>query len=68
MPGEKREGACLACFLVHTPEPDFRFETFRNWQSEFLSVASIVILSIFLRRKGSPESKPVDAAQMETGK
>nr|WP_295926788.1 DUF6766 family protein [uncultured Dyadobacter sp.] len=49
-------------------EPDFWFETFQNWQSEFLSVASIVILSIFLRQKGSPESKPVDAAHMETGK
>jgi hypothetical protein len=49
-------------------EPAFWFETFQNWQSEFLSVASIVILSIFLRQKGSPESKPVDAPHMETGK
>lgn len=55
----------LAAFLA---EPDFWFETFQNWQSEFLSVASIVIFSIFLRQKGSPESKPVDAAHMETGK
>ena len=49
-------------------EPEFWFETFQNWQSEFLSVASIVILTIFLRQKGSPESKPVDAPNMETGK
>jgi hypothetical protein len=49
-------------------EPEFWFETFQNWQSEFLSVASIVILSIFLRQKGSPESKPVDAPHNETGK
>ena len=49
-------------------EPAFWFETFQNWQSEFLSVASIVILSIYLRQKGSPESKPVDAPHMETGK
>jgi hypothetical protein len=49
-------------------EPQFWFETFQNWQSEFLSVASIVILTIFLRQKGSPESKPVDAAHLETGK
>lgn len=49
-------------------EPLFWFETFQNWQSEFLSVASIVVLTIFLRQKGSPESKPVDAAHMETGK
>jgi hypothetical protein len=49
-------------------EPAFWFETFQNWQSEFLSVAAIVILSIYLRQKGSPESKPVDAPHMETGK
>ena len=49
-------------------EPRFWFETFQNWQSEFLSVAAIVILTIFLRQKGSPESKPVDALHMETGK
>jgi len=46
----------------------FWFESFQNWQSEFLAVASIVILSIWLRQKGSPESKPVDAPNSETGK
>lgn len=49
-------------------QPDFWFETFQNWQSEFLSVASIVFLTIYLRQKSSPESKPVDAPHMETGK
>ncbi len=49
-------------------EPRFWFETFQNWQSEFLSVLAIVVLSIYLRQKGSPESKPVDAPHMETGK
>jgi len=38
----------------------FWFESFQNWQSEFLAVASLVILSVWLREKGSPESKPVD--------
>ncbi|WP_345231782.1 DUF6766 family protein [Olivibacter ginsenosidimutans] len=46
-------------------EPTFWFESFQNWQSEFLSVASIVILTIFLRQKGSPESKPVDTPNLE---
>jgi hypothetical protein len=46
----------------------FWFETFQNWQSEFLSVFSIVFLTIYLRQRGSPESKPVDAPHMETGK
>lgn len=45
----------------------FWFESFQNWQSEFLSVLAIVILSIFLRQKGSPQSKPVDASCDETG-
>lgn len=37
------------------------FESFQNWQSEFLSVFAMVVLSIFLRHKGSSQSKPVDA-------
>jgi hypothetical protein len=43
----------------------FWFESFQNWQSEFLAVASLVILSIWLREKGSPQSKPVDAPHDE---
>ena len=43
------------------------FESFQNWQSEFLSVFALVVLSIFLRQKGSPQSKPVDAPNSETG-
>jgi hypothetical protein len=43
------------------------FESFQNWQSEFLSVFSLVLLSVFLREKGSPQSKPVDAPLAETG-
>jgi len=46
---------------------EFWFQSLQNWQSEFLSVLSIVVLSIFLRQKGSPESKPVDAADSDTG-
>ena len=48
-------------------EPRFWFESFQNWQSEFLSVFAIIVLSIFLRQKGSPQSKPVDAPNDETG-
>jgi hypothetical protein len=54
--------------LAYLCNANFWFETFQNWQSEFLSVASIVFLSIYLRQKGSPESKPVDAPHMETGR
>jgi hypothetical protein len=45
----------------------FWFESFQNWQSEFLSIGLMVVLSIFLRQKGSPESKPVDASYSDTG-
>lgn len=45
----------------------FWFESFQNWQSEFLSIGVMVVLSIFLRQKGSPESKPVDSPHGETG-
>lgn len=45
----------------------FWFESLQNWQSEFLAVLAIVVLSIFLRQHGSPESKPVDAPHTETG-
>jgi hypothetical protein len=46
----------------------FWFESLQNWQSEFLAVAAIVVLSIFLRQKGSPESKRVAAPHHHTGK
>ncbi|MCY7352238.1 MAG: hypothetical protein LH606_16490 [Cytophagaceae bacterium] len=46
---------------------EFWFQSFQNWQSEFLSILAIVVLSIFLRQQGSPQSKPVDASNEETG-
>lgn len=45
----------------------FWFESFQNWQSEFLSVFAIIALSIYLRQQGSSQSKPVDAPHDETG-
>jgi hypothetical protein len=44
---------------------EFWFQSMQNWQSEFLAIAMMVILSVFLRQKGSPESKPVDASHWE---
>ncbi|MEO7523724.1 MAG: DUF6766 family protein [Ferruginibacter sp.] len=43
----------------------FWFESFQNWQSEFLSIFVMVIFSVYLRQAGSPMSKPVDAPHME---
>lgn len=56
---------------VSTPEfmttSHFWFQSLQNWQSEFLAVAAIVFLTIYLRQKGSPESKPLDAPHSQTG-
>jgi hypothetical protein len=46
---------------------DFWNRTLQNWQSEFLAVGSMVVLSIYLRQRGSPESKPVGSAHDDTG-
>jgi hypothetical protein len=48
-------------------DPSFWFESFQNWQSEFLAVFSLVVLSIFLRQKDSPQSKKVDEPNSKTG-
>ena len=46
---------------------EFWFQSFQNWQSEFLAVGAIVVLSIFLRQRGSAESKPVHLSHSSTG-
>lgn len=51
---------------LHTSR--FWFESFQNWQSEFVSIFSLVGLTIFLRQQASPQSKPVDAPTTKTGK
>ncbi len=54
-------------WLGYVTSADLRNRTLQNWQSEFLAVASMVVLSIYLRQRGSPESKPVGAAHADTG-
>jgi hypothetical protein len=46
---------------------DFWARTLQNWQSEFLAVGSMAVLSVYLRQRGSPESKPVGAPHDATG-
>jgi hypothetical protein len=46
---------------------EFWFQSIRNWQSELLAVGTIVVLSVFLRLRGSAESKPVHAPHRQTG-
>jgi hypothetical protein len=60
-------GGHAVSVLDYVQTSQFWFESTQNWQSEFLALASMVILSIFLRQRGSPESKPVDAPHSQTG-
>jgi hypothetical protein len=61
-------GGETIAILAYLVEPRFWFESLQNWQSEFLALLAMVVLSIFLRQRGSPESKPVYAPHWETGK
>ncbi|TRW24410.1 hypothetical protein FMM05_11300 [Flavobacterium zepuense] len=63
----KLKGEALETTANYITDSRFWFESFQNWQSEFLSVFAIVALSIYLRQQGSPQSKPVDAPHDETG-
>lgn len=48
-------------------DPEFWFQSMQNWQSEFLAVGCLVLFSRYLRERGSPESKPVNAPHEATG-
>lgn len=52
--------------MTYVQTSRFWYESLQNWQSEFLATGAIVLLSVFLRQRGSPESKPVDAPNSET--
>jgi hypothetical protein len=65
---QRAHGAETMSTLTYMTTSRFWFESFQNWQSEFLAVGSLAILAIFLRQKGSPESKPVDHPHAETGR
>ena len=54
--------------LDYATSSRFWFESLQNWQSEFLSVAAMVWLAVYLRQRRSPESKPVHAPHAETGR
>jgi hypothetical protein len=54
-------------WLQYLGTAEFWESTLQNWQSEFLAVGSMVVFSIYLRQRGSPESKPVGAPDEATG-
>lgn len=63
----RAHGQPAASVMSHLGEPAFWFESFQNWQSEFLSTAVLIVLAIWLRERGSPESKAVSDPHGKTG-
>jgi hypothetical protein len=61
------QGAPPVSALRFLGTPDFWFQSMQNWQSEFLAVGCLIVLSIALRQHGSPQSKPVTAPHSQTG-
>jgi amino acid transporter len=53
--------------MTYIRTAQFWFESFQNWQSEFLAVGTLLVLSIYLRQRGSPESKPIGESNRRTG-
>jgi glycerol uptake facilitator-like aquaporin len=64
---QQSHGQPTVTLLGYLATSRFWFESFQNWQSEFLAVAVLVGASVYLREKGSPESKPVAEPHYETG-
>ena len=64
---QRQHGEPTISTLAYAATSRFWFESFQNWQSEFFSVGVLVLLSIWLRERGSPQSKPVAASADETG-
>lgn len=58
---QRAHGQSGLSWLEYIGSSEFWESTFQNWQSEFLAVGSFAILAVYLRQRGSPESKPVGA-------
>ncbi len=64
---QAEHGQARPSFTAYLGSARFWFESFQNWQSEFLAIASMVWLAVYLRQRWSPESKPVHVPHDETG-
>lgn len=65
---QRNHGGPTMPLLTYLRGSRFWFESLQNWQSEFLSLWMMVVLSIVLRERGSPESKPVASSHRHTGR
>jgi hypothetical protein len=64
---QTQHGDRVVTWVQYIQEGDFWNKTFQNWQSEFLAILAMATFSIYLRQRGSAESKPVGAPHHETG-
>jgi len=64
---QQAHGEAAISWAEYLTRADFWERTLQNWQSEFLAVGSMAIFAVYLRQRGSPESKPVGAAHRATG-
>jgi hypothetical protein len=64
---QRDHGEATVSWLGYLARPDFWEKTLQNWQSEFLAVGTMAVFTIYLRQRGSPESKPVGAPHNQTG-
>jgi hypothetical protein len=64
---QRQHGQAAVTAVQYVGTSRFWFESLQNWQSEFLSLLAMVVFTIFLRQRGSPESKPVAAPHRESG-
>jgi len=65
---QQEHGDAAVSWTGYLGRPDFWEQSFQNWQSEFLAIGAMVVFSIYLRQRGSPESKPVGASDTVTGR
>ena len=64
---QRMHGEAMTSLFAYLGNAELWFESFQNWQSEFLSVAVLCLLSIWLREKDSPQSKKMHARHRDTG-
>jgi hypothetical protein len=64
---QREHDAAVVSWPRYLLDPDFWERTLQNWQSEFLAVGTMAVFTVYLRQRGSSESKPVGAAHDETG-
>ena len=64
---QREHGEQAVSWGSYVTTPDFWEKTLQNWQSEFLAVGTMAVFTVYLRQRGSPESKPVGAPHDQTG-